>query len=73
MDERYVDPEQIEITHDASLFHVSRTDDPSGKANFILQVEPVADSKPARNSIPIRAQGLDDWPDGEAKVHAFVQ
>ena len=73
LDERYVDPGKVTIDCDESLFTVVKESDPSGRADFILKLEPVDYTQKKRHSIEITAKGLDGLPDGEGKIHVFVQ
>ncbi|MGB0416773.1 MAG: DUF1573 domain-containing protein [Coraliomargarita sp.] len=73
VDERYVDPEKVKIQYDETLFKLSREDDPSGKSDFIIKLEPLDFGTKTRHSIEITAKGLKNNPDGEGKIHAFVQ
>lgn len=73
LDDRYVKTDDMEIKYDASLFTITREEDPSGKSDFILKLEPVDYGTKTRHSIEITAKGLKNGPDGEGKIHAFVQ
>ena len=71
LDKRYV-TEISEIQYDHSMLIISEEADPTGKADRILKILPMAFDKQIRETVTVKGRGKDGMK-AEARLHIFVQ
>ncbi len=71
LDKRYV-TEISEIQYDHTMLIISEEADPTGKADRILKILPMAFDKQIRETVTVKGRGKDGMK-AEARLHIFVQ
>ena len=71
LDKRYI-TEFSEIEYDHSLLIISEEADPTGKADRILKILPMAFDQQIRETVTVKGRGKDGMK-AEARLHIFVQ